>query len=160
MKVIEGLKPWEVMRLHDEEGKRVAINTPVYGGWKEVKSKRALYLHISDGTQVAIIDDSQPEIDWDGFDWGFFNQWDGVHVDAGCFLTVSTSELAVKKDARLRESPFYPWFGDECPVPGNVEVEWISRGQNSRNSKAKNVRWSHNCDDADIIAFRLTGRVL
>ena len=76
------------------------------------------------------------------------------------------------KGYELRESPLYYWAGGEQPVPDNVEVKITYRGRDGEITPAGSVDWLHAPPDAsideedlgsclgDIIAFKLTGKVL
>ncbi len=165
MNIIEGLKPWEVMKAYEEDGKRVAYRMIPNEEWHDAPTpvwdwRRKNY---------AIIDDTAPVIDWDGFNWEFFNQYGGVLIkpdDSGLPSPTSVNHaLPVGFDVQLREAPFYPWFGGECPVPGNAEVEVVfmvlTRGiggvmRNYITGRADAINWA----DQNLIAFRLTGGVL
>jgi len=142
MKVIPNMKPWEVMKAFEEDGKRVAARF-LY---------EDIFLNASEpgwnwGTyEYAIID--EPKIDWDGFNWVFFDQYGG-----------KDSLVAYDREGNeaLLQSPFYPWFGSECPVPGNVEVEVCHNGAEPFTVPAKDVNWV--CIKNRFFAFRITGRV-
>ncbi len=162
IKVIEGLEPWEVMKAASE-GKPVALRNKIGGAWIEGASPQAKWN--TDEIDYAIIDESRPEIDWGACDYKFFAQYGGLPVYD--IIMVDGKPLPIKLnsipgDSRwiaLRESPYYPWFGGECPVPGNVEV-WVTlRNRVEKLSNASSFNWGDSMV-YDIIAFRLTGRVL
>ena len=169
MNLVEGLKPWEVMQQHMEEGKRVANFSILKREWLPL-------IHPPQwnwGTQrYAIIDDTQPEIDWDEFDWDFFRQYDGVPaldeiIGGKPSLPLRLHRTTQRHEVQLRESPFYPWFGGECPVPGKVEIEieYLYQIHNSSGKTFERNRICKKAYDVDwgidtVIAFRLTGRVL
>jgi hypothetical protein len=156
IKVIEGLKPWEVMK-RASEGEPVAamFRGSVDGKLKEIGMCRwdwATYLFF-------IIDTSKPEFDWDGFNWDFFNQYGGLWVDCG--IETIQIDSAPSGTPAIGESPFYYWHGGEQPVPDNVEVEGIYReGDKGPQLKARDYHWQNDGADDDIIAFRITGKVL
>ena len=59
------------------------------------------------------------------------------------------------------EQPWTVWLGGECPVPEGLEVEILFRdGVKVLRGNAIKIRWSHVWHHCDIIAYRLTGRVL
>ena len=157
MKIIEGLKPWEVMQQHDEEGKRVACRVMPRGSWELAELPSWNWA----AATYAIIDDTATVIDWEGFNWEFFNQYGGLPVFGNDSEKAYTYGGHIKSATwELRESPFYPWLGGECPVPGNVEVEIVLRGGNRKTHSAESLYWVNNGRPDEIIAFRLTGRVL
>ena len=163
IKVIKGQEPWEVMKAASEGGRVAARNDiPPNFDWIEQSTpawnwKQNMY---------AIIDESQPIIAWDEFDWGFFRPYGGVPssdfiVEGGPLLPIKLQAASGHpKGITLRESPLYPWTGGECPVPGGVEVEIILRDSLYKKPLfADNLNWSHRGADDDIIAFRLTGEI-
>lgn len=62
MKTVEGLKPWEVMQQHMEEGERVAFTSSRQPGWRNTITP----LWDWSNKAYAIIDDTAPVIDWEG----------------------------------------------------------------------------------------------
>lgn len=180
IKIIEGLKLWEVMK-RAEEGEPWAYhpNTVIFKShWTEVadQSITNLAAYIAQCWPVAIIDTTEPVIEWDKFDYDFFNQYGGLPLCSydyeDSFFTNGSPEKIFDIMPVLRTSPFYCWQGGKCPVPGNVEVEVIYRDDEDREKrKASDCRWTHSPKsseeghdpdvfDCDIIAFRLTGNVL
>lgn len=156
IKVIEGLKPWEVMK-RASEGEPVALWLKASKQWAE--ATRVGVLNWSD--KVAIIDTSTPEIDWDKVNWDFFNQYGGLNIlfygNKNDALLQRKPELSAIPHTTLSESPFYYWAGGEQPVPDNVEVEVVYR--DGQIGIPKSIAWMHQGYQDDIIAFRLTGRV-
>lgn len=178
IKVIEGLEPLEVMKAASE-GKRVARLNECYvpARWVEWHGQKptlfTMAQAVDNGYKIAIIDDSQPELTaewWRGFDWEFFNQWDGVHIQEPEEVRYQQRHWTIQyapldnSGMELTKSPPYPWFGGKQPVPDNVEVEVICRDDTNYVGSAKEFArdWKrHTIKSAlDIIAFRLTGRVL
>ena len=107
------------------------------------------------------------EIDWDGFDWDFFNRYGGIGVifpDGPDMLleNIKSPKDVNSADIMLRESPFYYWAGGEQPVPDKVEVELIYRDVDKESDKwpAGERQWGLYDSNRDIIAFKLTGIVL
>jgi hypothetical protein len=159
--------PWKVMKAASE-GKRVATRYTTRPSrtneWTEQLSRSFNFVNF----EYAIIDESQPAIDWDGFDWEFFEPYGGVciyNTEGGGYRKKKVLVTAAGLFCELRESPLYPWTGGVCPVPSNAEIEVIyriGRGGSGGPVKAKAIRWSHGGgdDSYDIIAFRLTGKVL
>lgn len=165
IKIIEGMRPWEVMKAADE-GNRVAFRGRVMENGRPMPPSEWCEANTSalwdwKTYNYAIIDDSQPIIEWDKFDWEFFNQYGGLFVITEKFGGVLAMDANFSNDnaTALQESPFYYWPGGECPVPRDVEVETIynnaAGGRTEMKSIAKDIHW----DDCDIIAFRLTGNV-
>ena len=170
IKIIKGLKPWEVMKRasegdpvaikmsHSTESFRECTFTPKFN-W--------------DKCTYAIIDTAAPEIDWSKFDFGLFNPYGGVPIKEMLPL-VGNSYDTIKAppsfaaDFELRESPFYYWpGGDTAPVPSNVEVELILRDGLPPKAMAAGIikDWAYGFNNSergsgDIIAFRITGNVL
>lgn len=178
IKVIEGMEPDEVMRAHRVEGKRIAQDYKGGTDWSEIYYEPLWNWAKCD---YAVIDDSQPEIDWDGFDWDFFNQYGGLpfeskfaeDMDGSKTKLLANSALDISDYGltSLRPSPFYHWPGGKQPVPDNVEVEikYIAIYSEIHSKiitttiKACDIEWEHGIAenlDGDVIAFRLTGRVL
>lgn len=160
IKVIEGMKPSDVV-VKVIEGKRWAFDWD--DGWEEGHTIQSLGKAIDDGIEVAIIDEEAmlpPTIEWDKFDWHFFNQYGGLKIDTdlGTLYTRRAEDCDRWEYFHLDESPFYYWPGGECPVPGNVEVEIVYRDGDKLTSMPV-FRWWHKQTDGDIIAFRLTGKV-
>jgi hypothetical protein len=167
IKVIEGLSWWEVARQVDEEGKRFAFKCQ--GEWTAAivhkESNVLAYLELK--RQVAIIDDTKPEIDWDGFDWDFFNQYEGVKMvmsgGNNPYIMATNKDIA-EFVGQLAPSPFYYWPGGKQPVPDNVEVEvedvFEDDAENVNSERqtlaARGVRWNSD----RLVSFRLTGKVL
>lgn len=164
IKVIEGLEPWEVMK-RASEGEKWVFNGEL--GWAEGFNQSALAHFISDEVKVAIIDTTTTEIDWDKFDWDFFNQYGGLLLNDWhkyCRSPLSPPDDEFCSDG-VSESPFYYWAGGEQPVPNNVEVEVVHRDSEKLMQNAKAFNWSHQSEvnsfsHTDIIAFRLTGKVV
>jgi len=166
IKVVEGLEPWQVLE-RASEGEPVASLTMI-GKWVEVFgwTTKSLAGRIADGRKIAIIDTTTPKTDFNDpkWNWDFFNQYGGVPV--GWLCSVGYAKTAKITDGcSLRESPFYYWPGGEQPVPDNVEVEVIMRNYNSvadtGTQQAHIFTWQHDSEGMDdIIAFKLTGRVL
>ncbi len=118
------------------------------------------YLKHNTGHPVAIIDTTTPEIDWDKFDWDFFNQYGGLPVKYPASQKVHKKH-PVQDNGKLRESPFYYWPRGEQPVPDNVEVEYIYMagrgwGRSPNICRADDFNWN----GENVISFKLTGRVL
>jgi hypothetical protein len=167
IKVIEGLEPWEVMKAVSEGGQVVWLNS-VTGEWVpwigEVTQESVAHA-IGVRYEVAIIDDTKPEIDWGAFDWGFFEQYGGLPV-----INLNSKQTIVRPPIGISswvpdESPFYYWPGGDRPVPGNVEVEVVfrgggtDRGGNTAASSRWSRCWENDNSEHDIIAFRITGVV-
>ena len=165
IKVIEGLEPWEVMK-RASEGEPVAYrDTPewdggVVKGWIEVSGVRWDFTR----WEYAIIGTTTPEIDWDEFDWDFFNQYGklSVRIDGGKFPSfISCKQSLCKGEVLLIEpSPFYCWLGGEQPVPDGVEVVVILRKGTKYTYSAITCIWAYESvadSGDDIIAFKLTG---
>jgi len=164
IKVIEGLKPWEVMKAF-EEGKGVAFAFKGGCDWSVNECPTWNWVAMD----YAVIDDSHPVIPWDEFDWEFFNQYGGLLV---IYCGQERMRKHTNSDAAydgLLASPFYPWFGGKQPVPDCVEVEIekvtinysacnvaTSISRKHETMQAKDVVW----DWRNIVAFRLTGNVL
>lgn len=77
IKIIEGMAPWAVMKAASE-GKRVAAREKsdwFTDPWADVKNPHWNWAR----KEYAIIDDSRPVIDWDGFDWDGFD-WEFFNV--------------------------------------------------------------------------------
>ena len=139
IKVIDGLEPWEVMR-RASEGEKWCARVDSCDEWLEsADQSHVCLLETMLSIDVAIIDTTTPEIDWDGFDWAFFGEYGGLRINGNRLAFDSADFQWIT--AELRESPFYYWPGGEQPVPDNVEVEVVLR-------------------DGSIHAFKLTGRVL
>lgn len=48
------------------------------------------------------------------------------------------------------------WNGGECPVhPETVVKYWMYNGHSAEETTSKNMRWSHNGSEGDIIAFQV-----
>lgn len=166
MKVIE-MPPWDVMKEVATNGKRFAIKTST-GNW-QAPSDNSRYTDIInwlvEGHGVALIDDSIPYVDWNDFDWTFFNQYGGIQILFGDLKQYIMHPS--KKERQLCTSPFYHWPGGKCPTPPNVEIEVILRNGHRHTDRAD--YWDEAWDDGtmypstdsdrDIIAFRLTGEV-
>lgn len=156
-------EPWKVMKAASE-GKRVAMKNND-GSYRENMQPRLIPFGQFIVGNVAIIDESQPEINWNGFDWEFFNQYGGLAVDSAGEHKLDGFVHFCSNENKLRESPFYPWFGGKCPVPGSCEVRIRfvyplghegKIGIKEYTYAAKDVDWM----DSANVAFRLTGRVL
>ena len=165
IKVIEGLEIDAVVGRHIDNGCRVARYRATQKRWIECPNLMSILLAIRDGMDIAIIDTATPEIEWDKFDWDFFNQYGGlmVEIGGGNFSVSSMDDATRNHDSyELRESPFYYWLGGEQPVPDNIKIEIILRGGINKVSTAGGCDWSHGGvnPSADIIAFKLTGKVL
>lgn len=167
IKVIPHLEPWQVMK-RASEGESVA--------------NRRRHSRIDNGIVIwsscdhpnwdwrtgdyAIIDTTAPQIQWEEFDYEFFNQYGGVktaHVDEPTRKYVTKITPAIGDDLVLRESPLYYWPGGKCPVPGNVEVDVVIRYTGDIGdliAHSSKLDWGHGNVNRDIIAFRITGNVL
>ena len=160
IKVIKGLEPWEVMKRAGD-GEPVAIRQRYSNGdWRLYSHKGFDFIHF----EFAIIDTTTPSIDWDGFNWDFFNQYGGLrcNYDDGK-RSISIKETpADPEDLAIVKSPSYYWPGGEQPVPDNVEIETVWRDGSTMTEKASDFEWAHfrsgRCM-GDTIAFKLTGRV-
>ena len=166
IKVIEGLEDWEVMKRAGE-GEPVAAKHALVdnGEWFELEKEPGIGCKFNFQTySYAIIDITTPEIDWDKFDWDFFNQYGGLGVifpDGPDMLRerISSIKDVNSGDIMLLESPFYYWPGGGQPVPDNVEAEIILRDGAKVKRKAQTFEWSvGGRDPGDIIAFKLTGK--
>jgi len=156
IKIIEDLEPWEVMRRACE-GKPVVYRAVHNGTWREDKHPAWNWYQFN----YAIIDTTEPVIDWSKFNYKFFNEYGCLPVAyKGRSRFVTNSVIQRDTSFCLRESPFYYWPGGKCPVPSNVEVEVILRNAYKTVISAGNYRWTHTGKQADIIAFRLTGNFL
>jgi hypothetical protein len=168
IKVIEGLEPWEVLkkagegatvvyRLNEVQFPHLKISN---NAWIETPENFPWRIEVYD---FAILDTHTPEIDWDKFNWDFFNQWNGLVIlrDGKTFAALNSPTFN-DLHYELCESPFYYWAGGEQPVPDNVEVEVSYRDMPShRIMTANGVDWSYGGRLAvDVIGFKLTGRVL
>ena len=155
IKIVEGLKSWEVMK-RASEGEPVAVRDAASEPWRRVVCACWNWLE----SQYAIIDTTAPEIDWSGFDFEFFNQYGGLPVKRGEHVMRLRGPVASERSSEfiLHESPFYYWpGGDTAPVPDNVEVE-VVRGDHMHLLGTK-MSW-HITEQANaIIAFRITGNV-
>jgi hypothetical protein len=165
IKVIEGLEPWQVMQAAID-GERVAYRDSSEA-WMELKdtSIKHLCCVVAEGWSIAIIDDSQSEIGWRKFYYDFFKQYGGLSVRFGQFETgklLAAEPAEEAEHCELEPSPFYPWFGGECPVPGNCEVGYTLRNGVTSTIGADEIEWAHDglMNGYDVIVFRLTGRVL
>lgn len=174
IKVIEGLPWYEVARQVEEEGKRFVFRLDAASlanlklsnnGWNHGDST----VEIKKGhLEFGIVDESKPVIDFDGFEWEFFEPYGGVCilVDGCAFRVYGKDHAFIKTEVvTLRESPLYPWVGGECPVPGNVEVTVTNRNGFEFTLPAFQCNFEHKYDEPskhgnDIINFRLTGKVL
>ena len=164
IKVIAGLEPWEVIkRAGDGEQFAYRDYDDFDGNWKTPSGSTHLRWNMHK-YEFAIIDTTTTSIDWDKVDWDFFNQYGGIPV-----LTPDIREIrrtSINQDLwnELRESPFYYWPGGAQPLPDNVEVEVIFRDDQQSIRRAGASEWArvfaHDERLADIIAFKLTGRVL
>lgn len=168
IKVIKDLAPCEVWRRANN-GEPVASrvdpskfpNLDLQNNeWREVDTFNPAGLHTY---EFAIIDTHTPDIDWDGFDWDFFNQYGGlmVEIGGGNFSVSSMADATRNHDSyEPRESPPYYWPGGKQPVPDNVEVEYIrvdlQWGRFVERETAGNFNWQA----ANVIAFKLTWRVI
>jgi hypothetical protein len=164
IKVVEGLPWWEVARQVEEEGKKCACRwNNGRGGW----IKRSHSKWDPQEMDYAIIDDTKPEIDWGGFDWVFFNQYEGVKMimsgGNNPYIMATNKDIA-EFVGQLAPSPFYYWPGGKQPVPDNVEVEiegvFEDDAENVNRERqtlaARGVRWNSD----RVVSFRLTGKVL
>jgi len=169
IEVVEGLKPWEIMKAF-EEGKRIAFAFKGGCDWSVNECPTWNWVAMD----YAVIDDSHPGIPWDEFDWEFFNQYGGLTVYTDRVNGIKhwgDYEYLVEKNGvpvGVQESPWYPWFGGKQPVPDCVEVEVekvtinyaactvaTSIIRKHETMLAKNVVW----DWRNIVAFRLTGNI-
>ena len=164
IKIIEGLKPWEVMKRADD-GEPVVYHPQSYSdSWNDGQPWAGILRHVSwdwNRFEYAIIDTSVPVINWDKFDWDFFNQYGGLQVIYRTYRNFihdpTHSHLA---ESCLTQSPLYYWRGKGCPVPSNVEVTLICRNGTEGTGMASAYSWGHDDSFTDIIAFKLTGNVL
>ena len=166
MKLIKDLKQWEVLK-RASEGEPFAYRRR-YGlvaganEWEKPEGTTHTEWNMSE-YEFAIIDTTEPELDWSKFNWGFFEQYGGLLVVGDNIKYNWTRWLpAHHSKLDLRESPLYPWTGGECPVPGNVEVEIVLRdvlGESSYINSASSLWWKHKKDIDDIIAFKITGKI-
>ena len=168
VKAIKGLAPWEVMRRASEGEPWAYYYGTLENRWidaQEFDFERMCDMVVH-GRKIAIIDTATPEIEWDKFDWDFFNQYGGLLIDCGLLFACDNPEKAKDNNAELRESPLYYWPGGEQPLPDNIEVEVCksvaisingapSLHKNIDIGKAGSFHWD---DGVDI--FKLTGKVL
>ena len=168
IKVIKNLKPWEVMR-REELGEKAAYrldesqfpSLKIHGNkWIE-KPESVPYRDTP--YEYAIIDTTTPEIEWDKFDWYFFNQYGGLPAAGPEQLDFDLAGLddgAIMDKTGLRESPFYYWPGGQRPVPSNVEVEIVLRDKTQKTVEAGEYYWvcGISAPSTEIIAFKLTGK--
>ena len=161
IKVIENIERWKVM-LRASEGEQIAYWDNERQEWLKsfdgFRDQNGIPLPLF-GVRLAIIDTTTPEINWDDFNWDFFNQYGGLltcfNYGSECdnMIVRSTIECGTYK-MELRESPPYPWQGGECPLPDGIEVEVTYRyGERDK----AGVPWSHTNGNYDIIAFKLIG---
>lgn len=170
IRVIKGLEPWEILKRF-ADGEPVAVRYTYKpsrsGEWENKGGDIWDFAHF----EYAIIDTTTPAIEWDKFDWGFFDQFGGMLIDCGLLRTCDNQEKAKDNNAGLRESPFYYWPGGEQPVPDNVWVEVVYRGSDDDSGPADSFQWEYAPEGApmddslesalgDIVGFKLTGRVL
>jgi len=167
IKTIDGLELWEIVkRVSDGEKWAVYSNNGYVD--PELYSIQSLAKYIMCADKVAIIDTSTPEIDWEAFNWDFFNQYGGIPVifpDGPDMLLerIKSIKDVNSGDIMIRESPLYYWAGGEQPVPDNVEVEVEYRHGGEYTADAGGFDWDYTEIEPprdDIIAFKLTGRVL
>lgn len=176
MKVIEGMKPSEVLKAVEDGETKLAWFNSVTEKWVEWEGVTPTVEDVAQAIgckyKVGVIDDSKPAIDWDGFDWEFFRQYGGLRVNGehrAQLFRIAYTDIFPDEHVTVVESPFYPWFGGKQPVPDNMEVQIEkvtanysrSGAATSINRKrevllAKDVVW----DWRNVIAFRLTGKVL
>jgi len=167
VKVIDDkMYPDEIMKAV-REGARWAARSKTDGNWIEDDGDYTVVAKaIVEGYEIALVDTSVPEINWTNFDWHFFNQYHGIPV----YDTNGEEELNITAILRswipqLRKSPWYPWFGGECPVPENVEVDLRLIGQAGLDHKTAyagdvvNGEWEWEQFHFHIVDFRITGKV-
>ena len=166
IKVIEGLEPIEVMKRVLAGEELAAKHGDTWGrSWSDdgIEFRHMCQL-IANGREIAIIDTSTPEIDWNKVKWQFFSLYGGIQLLIDGEPMDDEQEWGLHDNVTFAESPFYYWVGGEQPVPDNVEVEVIRREGGSEIYAAGQIRtWSndrlHRQDRYDIIAFKLTGGV-
>jgi hypothetical protein len=78
----------------------------------------------------------------------------------------NTSDIFQMNPSNVHIAPDQPWtvwLGGACPIPDGLEYEVEFRGKGIATQidlKTSNVDWEHGGDFLDIIAYRLTGKVL
>jgi hypothetical protein len=81
-------------------------------------------------------------------------------------FTCGLRELEEHRKAKCYLVEQQPWtvlLGGKCPIPDGLEYEVEFRGKGIAaqiDLKTSNVDWEHEGDFLDIIAYRLTGKVL
>jgi len=164
IKTLKDLKPREVMK-RASEGESWAVLYNVDSVYKrpDNQSFKNLCNCVANFIHVTIIDTSEPVIDWDKFDYKFFNQYGGlpVHNDGIEGWMHKAEDNYIFNVDGLVKSPFYHWQGGKCPVPDSVEVEIIYRTGVGHVAAAGECGWfTDMIAENNIIAFRLTGNVL
>jgi len=158
------MKSWEVIREVTENQKRWAYSVGCGDQiWSEPQDQSVdqLMYRIFTKYHVAIIDDSHPDINWEKFNWDFFDQYGGLPAlsASGAPTVISKRSLILHIDSpTLRTTPFFYWPGGEQPVPNNVEVEvivWIDH-KRTMTEVASAIDWN----DEELLAFRLTGNII
>ena len=113
--------------------------------------------------------DTLVDCDFDGVERTLF--FKGLTLCGSFYLVspihndISNSDVSdclwCKKIRISAKNPWLPWFGGDCPVPPNCNVEVYFRieGVGDTPSQASEIRWSHNegrySSDFDVIAYRL-----
>ena len=171
IKIVEGLLPWQVMK-RASEGEVVTYRRKRPSGIEVAEWVCNNFPQFDWATnEYGIIDTSTPAIDWDKFDWDFFNQYGGLRCtydDRKRSISLVAAPID-PEDLAIVESPFYYWLGGEQPVPDMVEVE-VERVEGVVNCQFGNVErvkqvliasgvdWNN--EDEPVVGFKLTGRVL
>lgn len=89
-----------------------------------------------------------------GRDHGWLVHQNGLRYDDGG--KNMEMDLVRDADSTLGEEGWIPWSGASIPVTSKALVDYKTRGGWGAHSVLGwNLRWSHNGDDGDIIAYRL-----
>lgn len=84
---------------------------------------------------------------------------------AGAAYETADAMLAARSAAALKEQPaqdddgWIKWKGGECPVSGDVEVEYRLRNGDEGRIFASDLEWEILGDSLDIVAYRVVGGV-
>lgn len=158
-RVIKKMSTEDVLRGVIVEKKPWAAKMKTEDVWVREEGIDSLAAAIYHEYEIGIID--VPTVKWQDFDWGFFNQYGGIPVSDDGKDKFERSPSSLSCMTELRESPFYYWIGDKHPpVPNDVEFTAKLRCGDILVGTASEFDWEHNGSNGDIIAFRLTGKIV